>query len=319
MALSFIALGANLAGRFASPAEAVENAISALNSNKIKVMTRSCLYRSTAWPDPADPEFVNAMAAVDTDLPPAALLAHLHAIEADFGRVRRQANAPRSMDLDIVDYGGTVSAPEDTPILPHPRMAQRAFVLLPLADIAPDWRHPGTGTTIAELIRALADPTRGVAAMKRYLRPLGILSGSAARDAIAAGLAQPLTGGLAYTLVEEIIRDVARIERVIKPLSSEAGEGGARRFGRDAEDLKAYAPSPSHFLGPSLSRLAGEGLNVAVMGIVNATPDSFSDGGAYLDPSRAIAHAEAMIQAGAAIVDIGGESTRPGSDARRSR
>jgi dihydropteroate synthase len=150
--------------------------------------------------------------------------------------------------------------------------------------------------------------------MKHYCRPLGIISGPAARDAIATGLAEPLTGGLAYTLVEDIVRDGRRITRIIKPLSREAGEGGASRFGRErqgAEDLRAHAPSPPHFVGSSLSRLAGEG--PFIMGIVNATPDSFSDGGAYLDPGRAIAHALAMIQAGAAIVDLGGESTRPGA------
>ena len=115
--------------------------------------------------------------------------------------------------------------------------------------------------------------------MKRYIRPLGILSGTAARDAIAAGLAQPLAGGpLAYSLVEIIERHgPGDIRRTIISLARETGEG------------------------------------ITVMGIVNATPDSFSDGGAYLDPAPAIAHAEAMIRAGARIIDIGGESTRPGA------
>ena len=157
MALSFIALGSNVAGRFPGPAEAVQAAIEALNCSDMKVIGRSRLYRSAAWPDPADPEFVNAVAAVQTDLPPSALLARLHAIEADFGRIRRQPNAPRTLDLDIVDYGGLVSAVGETPILPHPRMADRAFVLLPLAEVAHDWRHPVTGKVIADLIRALPD------------------------------------------------------------------------------------------------------------------------------------------------------------------
>ncbi|MDB5397647.1 MAG: 2-amino-4-hydroxy-6-hydroxymethyldihydropteridine pyrophosphokinae [Rhodospirillales bacterium] len=155
--MSFIALGSNLAGRFASPAAAIEAATQALGVNDIEVIARSRLYRSAAWPDPADPEFVNAVAAVETDLSPLDLLARLHAIEAEFGRVRRQANAPRSLDLDIVDYGGLVSAPGETPILPHPRMADRAFVLLPLAEIARDWRHPVTGVVIGDLMRALPD------------------------------------------------------------------------------------------------------------------------------------------------------------------
>ncbi len=119
--------------------------------------------------------------------------------------------------------------------------------------------------------------------MKRYLRPLGILSGQAAHDAISAGLAEPLAGGpLAYALVEVIERDggtvVRRIER-----------------------------------SPAFTAAAVDELDVTVMAIVNATPDSFSDGGAFFDPAKAIAHAEAMIRAGAKIIDIGGESTRPGA------
>jgi 2-amino-4-hydroxy-6-hydroxymethyldihydropteridine diphosphokinase len=157
LALSFIALGSNVAGRFASPATAVEAAMQTLQAPEITLISRSRLYRSAAWPDPADPEFVNAMMSVETSLAPDALLARLHAIEAEFGRERRQVNAPRTLDLDIVDYAGQVSIPGDSPILPHPRLADRAFVLLPLAEITPDWRHPMTGVPISDLIRALPD------------------------------------------------------------------------------------------------------------------------------------------------------------------
>ena len=162
MAVSFIALGANLPGRFASPADSVEAAIRALQVPEITLISRSRLYRSAAWPDPSDPEFVNAVISVMTDLDASGLLARLHALEAEFGRERRHANAPRTLDLDIVDYAGRISAPGETPVLPHPRMADRAFVLLPLAEIAPDWRHPVTGTAIADLIRALPDPRAAV-------------------------------------------------------------------------------------------------------------------------------------------------------------
>lgn len=159
MVFAFIALGSNLAGRFSSPKAAIEAAIEALKSFDIQVVTSSCLYHSVAWPDPSDPEFSNAVVSIETGLPASALLARLHEIEATFGRERRHVNAPRTLDLDIVDYGGTVSAPGETPILPHPRLADRAFVLLPLMDIAPDWRHPVTGQTIGELVAALPDPS----------------------------------------------------------------------------------------------------------------------------------------------------------------
>jgi dihydropteroate synthase len=139
--------------------------------------------------------------------------------------------------------------------------------------------------------------------VKRYLRPLGLLSGVAASDAVAAGLAQPLAGGpLAFSLVEVIERHGAGdIRRAIvpasahdqKPLAREAGEGGTHRLRWEGEGAGNLPPT--------------------VMGIVNATPDSFSDGGAHFDPATAIAHATALIQAGAGIVDIGGESTRPGA------
>jgi 2-amino-4-hydroxy-6-hydroxymethyldihydropteridine diphosphokinase len=154
----FIALGSNLAGRYSSPKAAVEAAIVALESVDIQVVARSRLYRSTAWPEPSDPEFVNAVISVETSLSPSVLLACLHNIEALFGRERRHMNAPRTLDLDIVDYGGTVSSPGETPILPHPRLADRAFVLLPLMDVAPAWRHPVTGRTIRELVAALPYP-----------------------------------------------------------------------------------------------------------------------------------------------------------------
>jgi 2-amino-4-hydroxy-6-hydroxymethyldihydropteridine diphosphokinase len=160
--VSVIALGANLPGRFASPAEAVEAAIRALQTTEITLISRSRLYRSAAWPDPSDPEFVNAVITVMTDLNASELLERLHTLEAEFGRERRKPNAPRPLDLDIVDHAGRVSAPGDTPILPHPRMADRAFVLLPLAEIVPDWRHPVTGAAIADLVRALPDPHAAV-------------------------------------------------------------------------------------------------------------------------------------------------------------
>ncbi|MDB5397646.1 MAG: folP [Rhodospirillales bacterium] len=157
--------------------------------------------------------------------------------------------------------------------------------------------------------------------MKRYLRPLGMLAGAAARDAIAAGLALPLAGGpQAFSLVEIIERAGSKFERRIVSIHSIAPNPSAAKREREGpvakqwggEGAKDFWVQKSH--APLPSRFAGERLTAAVvMGIINATPDSFSDGGAYFDPKRAIAHAEAMIQAGACIVDVGGESTRPGA------
>ena len=110
LTFAFVAAGSNMAGSKGAPADAVRAAFSMLEGNEIQVVNRSSLYASTAWPNPADPEFVNAVAQIETVLAPPALLARLHEIEAVFGRVRREINAPRTLDLDIVDYGGLVSA-----------------------------------------------------------------------------------------------------------------------------------------------------------------------------------------------------------------
>ena len=162
-----LALGSNLPSAAGPPAATITAALAWLRSNGVVPVKVSRLYETAAWPDPSDPPFVNAVVQVDTQLQPAALLARLHEAEQWFGRVRGVRNAPRTLDLDILDYDGRVE--EGTPQLPHPRMEERAFVLLPLADIAPDWRHPVSGKPMAEMISAL--PGHG-----NYVRPLPILS-----------------------------------------------------------------------------------------------------------------------------------------------
>lgn len=157
---ALIALGANLPGPAGSPANAIEAALRAFPALGLDLRSHSRLYRSPAWPDPVDPAYVNAVAQIDTVLSPADLLERLHGLEASFGRVRASRNAPRPLDLDIVDYDGRVSLPEECPILPHPRLADRAFVLRPMAEIAPEWRHPVTGISIAALIAALPPDAR---------------------------------------------------------------------------------------------------------------------------------------------------------------
>ena len=102
------------------------------------------------------PWYVNAVAEVASELPADALLAELHAVEAEFGRRRTVPNAARPIDLDLLDYHGEIAAGgPGRATLPHPRMTGRAFVLRPLADLAPDWRHPVTGQPIGELLAAL--------------------------------------------------------------------------------------------------------------------------------------------------------------------
>lgn len=103
----------------------------------------SRLWRSLAWPDPADPPFVNAVMQVETPMQPVELMQVLHDVEDEAGRVRDgRRNAPRILDLDLLAYGRTVLNDESGLILPHPRAADRAFVMGPLSEILPDWIHP---------------------------------------------------------------------------------------------------------------------------------------------------------------------------------
>lgn len=153
-----LGLGANLPSpRFGSPRATLEAALEALETAGVRVVRRSRWYESAPQPPSGQPWFVNGVARVDTSLPPGELLALLHRIEADLGRERGAANAPRTVDLDLLDYDGRVSAPGDAPVLPHPRLAERLFVVRPLAEIAPDWRHPETGECVGDLARRLED------------------------------------------------------------------------------------------------------------------------------------------------------------------
>jgi 2-amino-4-hydroxy-6-hydroxymethyldihydropteridine diphosphokinase len=148
-----IALGANLPSPAGKPADTLNAALTGFAVRSITIEKRSGFYRSAAWPNPNDPPFINAVAAVRTNLSPAALLATLHELESSFGRERSELNAPRTLDLDILDFDGRIE--QGSPALPHPRMEGRAFVLLPLRDVAPDWRHPVSGRSVSELIAAL--------------------------------------------------------------------------------------------------------------------------------------------------------------------
>lgn len=147
----YVALGANMPSPVGLPAVTLQRAIEALPRHGITVTAVSPLYRTPAWPNPADPPFVNAVAEVRTRLGPGELMRALLAVEKSFGRVRKRANEPRTLDLDLIDFGGLISDAEHL-MLPHPRMHERAFVLRPLADIAPGWRHPDTGQGVGELL-----------------------------------------------------------------------------------------------------------------------------------------------------------------------
>jgi 2-amino-4-hydroxy-6-hydroxymethyldihydropteridine diphosphokinase len=148
-----IALGANIPSAAGTPAKTFHLALQSLEQAGLEPLSLSPFYETKAWPDPSDPPFLNAVAAFKTRLQPIALLTLLHEVETQFGRKRSVPNAARSLDLDLLDYDGQVE--EGAVILPHPRLAERRFVLEPLAHVAPGWRHPITGLTVEELLKAL--------------------------------------------------------------------------------------------------------------------------------------------------------------------
>jgi 2-amino-4-hydroxy-6-hydroxymethyldihydropteridine diphosphokinase len=150
-----IAIGSNLAAPgYLSPHQTAEAALTAFREVGIQVETRSPWYLSEPVPASDQPWFVNGVAAVATGLTPHGLLARLLAVEARFGRERGPPNAARTLDLDLLDHDRKLCETEAL-ILPHPRLHRRRFVLAPLCDIAPDWRHPRLGLTASELLAAL--------------------------------------------------------------------------------------------------------------------------------------------------------------------
>lgn len=146
-----IALGSNLKGPYASSRELLEAAVCRFRPEGLDVVARSSWWASSAWPDPSAPPFLNGVAIVETALDPHETLAALGRIEQAFGRDRHAANAPRTLDLDLIAHGRVVDHDSGL-VVPHPRARDRRFVMGPLAEIAPDWRCPETGDTAEALL-----------------------------------------------------------------------------------------------------------------------------------------------------------------------
>ena len=174
-----IAIGGNMPSRAGPPQQTVDAALQhlAVGGARIEAVSRS--YRTPAFPPGSGPDFVNAAAALRMPRDPEAVLAALHAVEAAFGRERRARWGQRTLDLDLIGIGDLVRpdragyeawraldaqaqqqrAPDHL-ILPHPRAHERAFVLVPLADVAPDWVHPVLGRSVREMLDALPQDVR---------------------------------------------------------------------------------------------------------------------------------------------------------------
>ncbi|MEM0924336.1 MAG: 2-amino-4-hydroxy-6-hydroxymethyldihydropteridine diphosphokinase, partial [Pseudomonadota bacterium] len=175
-----IALGSNLPGTRRDSLSILRHAVERISDlDAVETVRMSRWYRTPAVPAGSGPDFVNAAAAIETGLSPQDLLAHLHAIEADLGRSRQTRWEPRICDLDLLTAGPMVLPDEHTVrvwmalspeeaqtrrpealLLPHPRMHERGFVLMPLNDIAPDWCHPLTGRSVAGMLADLPPAER---------------------------------------------------------------------------------------------------------------------------------------------------------------
>ncbi|MGA9533710.1 MAG: dihydropteroate synthase [Anaerolineales bacterium] len=237
-----VALGSNLGDRAALLA-AARRAM----AEYLEIDAESKIYQTEPWGYADQPMFLNQVIGGRTELAPAALLAALKATERDLGRKESFRNGPRQIDLDLLAYNDRV-VEQDGLMVPHPRLAERAFVLVPLVDVAPDWTHPESGQTAGQMLK-----------------------------------------GLDRSTVHEW-REEQKMEKDVALTADTMDIGGA-----------TFA----------------WGTRTYVMAIFNLTPDSFSgDGllqpGASADDLRR--QAEQFIDAGADILDIGGESTRPGAE-----
>lgn len=167
-----VGLGANCSGPWGTAAEAIAHAIGEIERANATVLAVSPLYRTAAVGSARQPPYVNAVALLDTSLPPEALLRVLKAIERRSGRRGGRPWGPRTLDIDIVDYGGQVrhwrrgrpafrAAGVRPLVLPHPLAHERPFVLKPLFDIAPDWRHPALKQSGRDLWHRIAAHEQG--------------------------------------------------------------------------------------------------------------------------------------------------------------
>ena len=226
-----LALGSNLGDRVAH----IDAALTRLDAHPdVRVVDTSFLYETQPMYYADQPRFLNGACRILTRLAPNDLLALTQAIETDVGRDKTNVprNGPRVVDVDLLLYGDAVISDGERLVVPHPRLAERAFVLLPLADVAPHAEVPTLQRTVAQLLHALSHTP-------------------------------------AYAPHE--------LARVL-PVGTDVWRWGARTY---------------------------------VMGILNATPDSFSDGGEHFSVDTAVAAAERMVRAGADVLDVGGQSTAP--------
>jgi 2-amino-4-hydroxy-6-hydroxymethyldihydropteridine diphosphokinase len=160
--LVYLAIGSNLGNKIRN----IEITKFELERYKIKILKSSSNYMSESWPDFSMPNYINVIIKIKTSLEPLELLKICNLIELKLGRVRSKKNAPRTCDIDIIDYDKKILNQKNRQlILPHPRMNKRNFVLLPLFEVDKSWKHPKSKINIVNLINSL--PVRDLRSIKK--------------------------------------------------------------------------------------------------------------------------------------------------------
>ena len=153
-----LGIGSNLSSKFGDRFKNIELAVSFIESHNIQILKKSSFYETPSYPNKNNPKFINIIASIKTDLKPLELMSLLLSIENKLGRLRGKKNDPRTCDLDIIDYNNEVLNfvfNNNNFFSPHKNLSNRNFVLYPLREISPLWKHPVTNESIDTLILKL--------------------------------------------------------------------------------------------------------------------------------------------------------------------
>ena len=158
-----LSLGSNLPSKFGDSKKTLLKCYEFFNNSDVKILKKSSFYESVAIPNKSDPKFINSVISIETKFSPEELITYILSIEEKFDRKRAQVNAPRTCDIDIVDFNGEVINILNKNIsleIPHPRLEKRSFVLYPIREIDKNWKSPLSGKYIDQLIENLDTETK---------------------------------------------------------------------------------------------------------------------------------------------------------------